>query len=70
MNNLSHMLTEALTAFKCINGPKNRYVKLNFFLGDTIGADTEKHRDQNVEVIVEDRDVKLSNRVNCFACSF
>ena len=54
MNDLAHMLSEALAGFEGVNGLQYFNVELDFLLGNSIGTDTEKHGYDNVEVIVED----------------
>ena len=54
MNDLAHVLSEALAGFEGVNGLQYFNVELDFLLGNSIGTDTEKHGYDNVEVVVED----------------
>lgn len=53
------MLPEALTHFKRVKSFQYLNVQLNFLATNTIATDSKKHGYYNVEMVVQDRDVKF-----------
>ena len=65
MNDLSDVFAEGLTVLEGVDGLEHLDVQLDLIIGDAIGTDPQEHGDDDVEVVVEDRDVEFPNCVNC-----